>query len=83
MKDTDPMALIDDIEFYGRAVAAGEMTRDAAAQALAEASSGGLTLHGAGTAIDGWQTARGEYGRAFKGAAASLDKIYGLDDIQP
>jgi hypothetical protein len=77
------MALIDDIEFYGRAVDAGEMTRDAAATALAEASNGGLTLHGAGTSIDGWQTARSGYRQEFGRAASMLDKIYGLDDIQP
>lgn len=77
------MALIHDIEFYGRAVDAGEMTRDAAAAALAEASGGGLTLHGAGTSIDNWQTARAAYKREFGRAASTLDKIYGLDDIQP
>lgn len=77
------MALIDDIEFYGRAVAAGEMTRDAAAQALADASSGGLTQIGAARAIDNWQTARADYTQVFKQAAATMDKIYGLDDIQP
>lgn len=52
------MALIDDIEFYGRAVDAGDMTRETAARALAEASNGGLTEYGAGTTIDGWATAR-------------------------
>jgi hypothetical protein len=77
------MALIDDIEFYGRAVDAGDMTRDAAAAALADTSGGGLTLHGAGESIDNWQAARPQYKQAFSTAARSLDKIYGLDDIQP
>lgn len=77
------MALIDDIEFYGRAVAAGEMTRDAAARALAEASGGGLALIGAGESIDNWQTARSQYRQAGRQAARMLDKIYDLDDIQP
>jgi hypothetical protein len=77
------MALIHDIERYGRAVDTGEMTRDAAAQAPTDASSGGLTLHGAGTALDNWQTARAQYQQAFTGAAAALDKIYGLDHIKP
>ncbi|MFB7763594.1 hypothetical protein [Streptomyces xiamenensis] len=52
------MALVDDIEFYGHLVESGEMSRAAAAAALAEASRGGLTLFGAGTAIDGWSSAR-------------------------
>ncbi|MET9073864.1 hypothetical protein ABZX95_17190 [Streptomyces sp. NPDC004232] len=48
------MALKDDIEFYGRAVATREMTRADAAQALVNASEGGLTLYGAGDLIDKW-----------------------------
>ncbi|MFI2761385.1 hypothetical protein ACH5A3_21325 [Streptomyces echinatus] len=77
------MALIDDIEFYGRAVTAGEMTRDAATQALADASEGGLTLHGAGESIDNWQTRRADYRKGLTRTARALDEIYGLDDIQP
>jgi hypothetical protein len=52
------MALIDDIEFYGRAVDAGDMTRPDAARALAEASNGGLTLTGAERAINDWKGTR-------------------------
>jgi hypothetical protein len=77
------MALIDDIEFYGRAVAAEEMTRATAVEALVKASDGGLTPQGAGESIDNWRTARGKYRQAFGQAARTLDKIYGLDDIQP
>jgi hypothetical protein len=77
------MALIDDIEFYGRAVDAGDMTRDDAVRLLTEASNGGLTLVGAATSLDDWQTARAQFRKLFSDAAASLDKIYGLDDIQP
>lgn len=77
------MALIDDIEFYGRAVAAGEMTLDAATKALVTASNGGLTSTGAADVLGNWQTARADYSRVFKQAAAAMDKIYGLDDIQP
>lgn len=77
------MALIDDIEFYGRAVDAGDMTRDNAVSLLAEASNGGLTPVGAATSLDNWQTARSQYQQEFGNAAASLDKIYGLDDIEP
>jgi len=77
------MALIHDIEFYGRAVGAGEMTRDAAAQALVERSGGGLTLIGVGGILDDWQNQRDSYAREFGKAAAGLDKAFGLDDIQP
>ncbi|MEU9849313.1 hypothetical protein [Streptomyces sp. NPDC047985] len=49
---------MDDIEFYGRAVAAGEMDRGQAARLLAEASRGGLTLLGAKKAVDTWEGAR-------------------------
>lgn len=77
------MALIDDIEFYGRAIAAGEMTRGTAVALLAEASGGGLTALGADITIDNWQAARGQYKTAARNAASALDKIYGLDDIQP
>lgn len=52
------MALMDDIEFYGRAVDAGEMDRGQAAQLLANASNGGLTLLGAEQSIDTWEGAR-------------------------
>lgn len=77
------MPLIDDIEFYGRAVDAGDMTRDDAVRSLAEASNGGLTPVGAATSLDNWQTARAQARKASSDAAASLDKIYGLDDIEP
>ncbi|MFD5814403.1 hypothetical protein [Streptomyces sp. NPDC127038] len=75
------MAIADDIEFYGRAVDAGDMTRDAAIAALAQR--GGFTEAGAGDVIDNWQAARSQFQQTFRDAAASLDKIYGLDDIQP
>ncbi|MCX5598472.1 hypothetical protein OOK29_10005 [Streptomyces phaeochromogenes] len=55
------MALADDIEFYGRAVADQTLTRAAAAQALARASGGGLTEYGAGMAIDQWKSVRAAY----------------------
>lgn len=77
------MALINDIETLGQAVNAGEMTRDDAAQALVDASSGGLTLVGAGSILDNWQGRRNEYAREFRRAAAAMDQIYGLDDIRP
>ncbi|MFD7705672.1 hypothetical protein [Streptomyces sp. NPDC059786] len=52
------MALIDDIEFYGRAVDAGELTRDRAAELLARDSNGFLTPRAAATWIDRWDGAR-------------------------
>ncbi|MFJ7269414.1 hypothetical protein ACIQV3_22680 [Streptomyces sp. NPDC099050] len=55
------MALTDDIEFYGRAVEAGEMTRDDAVRLLVEASAGGLTESGASHLIVTWETARASY----------------------
>jgi hypothetical protein len=60
------MALVDDIEFYGRAVAAGEITHDQAVAALIErAAANGSTLTEVGAAdlITNWQTARSRYER--------------------
>jgi hypothetical protein len=74
------MALADDIEFYGRAVAAGDMPRAAAVKALTEASKGGLTETGAGTTIDNWQTARATYRQVMTSSARNLDRIYGFDE---
>jgi hypothetical protein len=77
------MALIHDIERLGRAADAGEITRDAAAQALVDAGGGGLTLVGAGGILDNWQNQRAAYQAEFTRAAATMPEIYGLDDIQP
>jgi predicted RNA-binding protein len=52
------MALIDDIEFYGSRVDAGDIDREQAAQLLAEASRGVLPLRGARQAIDTWEGIR-------------------------
>jgi hypothetical protein len=52
------MDLISDIEFYGCLVDGGAMPRDHAAQLLAEASKGHLTVRGARQAIDTWQGVR-------------------------
>lgn len=75
------MALVDDIEFYGRAVAAGEMTRADAVRALVRDSGRGLTERGAADSIANWQTVRARYEQTFRDAAKALDRIYGLDDI--
>lgn len=48
------MALIDDIEFYGRAVDAAEMERTQAATLLAKASNGRFTELGAARVIRNW-----------------------------
>lgn len=52
------MALVDDIEFYGSRVDAGDISREQAAQLLTEASHGGLTLLGAKQVIDTWRGVR-------------------------
>lgn len=52
------MALIDDVEFYGRAVDAGEMERQTAARLLVEASNGRLTEPSADRWLDDWPGAR-------------------------
>lgn len=69
------MAQIDDIEFYGRAVNAGEMTRDEAVTKLVAASHGGLTRLSAEDLITNWQNTRRRYeeehNRAFHGIAAA------------
>lgn len=74
------MALIDDIEFYGRAVDAGEMDRDRAAQLLAEASRGGLTVLGAERAIDDWEGARSRLERLH---ADTVDTIRAIQNGRP
>jgi hypothetical protein len=74
------MALIDDIEFYGRAVDAGELNRAEAARLLAKASNGGLTEVGAGTAIDRWATARERLERQH---ADTLDTLRALKNGKP
>lgn len=74
------MALIDDIEFYGRAAEAGDMSRPEAAQALAEASNGGLTLLGAERTIANWQSAR----ERLEGQLAdTVDSIRALQNGKP
>lgn len=74
------MALIDDIEFYGRAVDAGDMARDDAVQLLAEASNGGLTPVGAGTAIDDW---KGTRARLEGQHADTVDSLRALQNGKP
>ncbi|AWN24834.1 hypothetical protein [Streptomyces sp. NEAU-S7GS2] len=59
------MDLIDDIEFYGRAAAAGDMTREAAIQALVQVRQGRLTVAGAADMIDRWQTVRAKQQHAL------------------
>lgn len=52
------MPLIDDIEFYGRAVDAGDLSRDRASELLARDSDGFFTVRAAASWIDSWQGAR-------------------------
>ena len=74
------MPLIDDIEFYGRAVDAGEMPRDQAARLLAEASNGGITELGAYSCIDKWATTRS---RLESIAADTVDMLRAIDNGRP
>ena len=69
------MALVDDIEFYGRAVAAGEMDRTTASRLLKESAAGGLTADGADLLIEDWQTARQLFQQEGNRAAEALKEI--------
>ncbi|MEU5772751.1 hypothetical protein ABZ819_05525 [Streptomyces venezuelae] len=73
------MALVDSIEFYGRAVEDGRMTRAAAAKALSEDSSIDLTETGAATSIDQWKTIRATYEQSFKQAGRGWAHAHGID----
>ena len=74
------MALIDDIEFYGRAVDAGELPRQRAAQLLARASNGGLTVAGAAKAIADWDGMRD---RMRSLAADAVDTLRAIQNGKP
>jgi hypothetical protein len=74
------MALIDDIEFYGRAVDAGEMDRDVAARLLAEASGGGLTVRGAAQSIGDWYGLRDRMRSMY---ADTVDALRALENGRP
>lgn len=65
------MALIDDIEFYGRAVDAGEMDRQQAVRLLTEASNGRLGERGAAEYVDNWHGAR----RHFESVLFDVDDM--------
>jgi hypothetical protein len=69
------MALVDDIEFYGRAVAAAEMDRGTAVTKLVESAAGSLTTVGAQLLIDDWQAARQLFVQEGDRAADALDRI--------
>lgn len=74
------MSQIDDIEFYGRAVEAGEMPLAQAVQLLAQASNGGLTLLGAELAIEDWDGARERLERSH---ADTVDTLRALTNGRP
>uniref|UniRef100_A0AAU2UZ40 Uncharacterized protein n=1 Tax=Streptomyces sp. NBC_00003 TaxID=2903608 RepID=A0AAU2UZ40_9ACTN len=59
MKDVE-----DDVEKYGRAVDAGEMTFQEAVSALVEARQGGLAPLGAADLLGNWKTVRADYAKA-------------------
>lgn len=74
------MALIDDIEFYGSRVDAGDMDRQQAAQLLSHASDGGLTVLGAERAIANWRGQRSCLEQLF---ADMVDTIRALENGRP
>ena len=74
------MALIDDIEFYGSRVDAGDIDRQQAAQLLAQASNGGLTVLGAERAITNWKGQRARLEHLF---ADVVDTIRALENGRP
>jgi len=74
------MALIDDIEFYGRAVAAGELPRDQAAELLARDSRGFFTIPCADSWLNRWEGARDRLERLH---ADVVDAIRALENGRP
>ena len=74
------MALIDDIEFYGRAVDAGELTRQKASELLARDSAGFLTIPAAVSWIDRWEGARTMLDRMYYDVT---DAIRALENGRP
>ena len=74
------MALMDDVEFYGRAVDAGEMPRADAIRHLVEAANGGLTERGAETWLNEWATSRE---RMEAAVADNVDALRALRNGRP
>lgn len=69
------MALVDDIEFYGRAVAAGEMSMDRAVELLVQTSNGGYTLYGAAVLLEDWAGVRARYEKVFRETELLCDRL--------
>ena len=69
------MSTVDEIEYLGTLVAAGEITEETATQRLTEFSDGGLTKLGAQDMIRRSRTARAEYGRIFEQTKAALEQL--------
>ncbi|MFJ7996106.1 hypothetical protein ACIQ7D_02880 [Streptomyces sp. NPDC096310] len=63
------MAVVDDLEFYGRCVDEFGMDRSDAVRALVRAREGGLTEQGARDAIRRRREARAQYAEAFSAIA--------------
>ncbi|MFF7329741.1 hypothetical protein [Streptomyces sp. NPDC008150] len=74
------MALIDDAEFYGSRVDAGDIDGEEAAHLLAVASNGGLTLVGARSAIANWQGTRARLERLH---ADTIDLLRAAQNGRP
>jgi hypothetical protein len=74
------MSLIDDIEFYGRAVDAGELEPARAAALLQDAHPGRFSNDRAADALETWQTARQERQRDLADLKFAL---FGLEHRLP
>jgi hypothetical protein len=80
----DRRPVIDDIEFYGRAVDAAEMDHDSAVRKLVDASNGGLTEIGAANLITNWTTARSDYERSgFDPFSPPADHRSDIEELAP
>jgi hypothetical protein len=66
------MALIDEIERLGALAEDGAVTAEDAAHQLFQVSGGGLTKQAARGLIEGWRTARAEYGAGMAEALRVL-----------
>lgn len=72
------MALMDDIEFYGRAVDAGDMPHADAVRLLVRDSNGGLTEYGAAVSLAEWTTTRTDMIALMDTAAENLRRVRGF-----
>lgn len=70
------MALVDDVEFFGSRVDAGDIDREEAARLLAEVSGGGITVEGARQVIGTWHGVRAHLINQQEQTEAALRRLY-------